>query len=124
MESDADAVARHRAYLLRQGQLIADDYSRRDRMPIFFEDAIERSPEPLSRRGDADGGPLIYHRLDDQTALLCAPRRRVHILIHGAAIAYNPWPDGDPDPCLSSSLRTPYWSGDDQDRYVPVDGLR
>ena len=116
LEGDAATEARHRAYLLRIADGIADDYRRRGRMPALLEDAVSRDDRGLIQRFDADGGLLSYRRLDRRHALLCAPNRRVHVVIGGSEVDYLPWPPGAPDPCWNRPGRRPYWAGEHASR--------
>ncbi|RUL88333.1 hypothetical protein [Tautonia sociabilis] len=118
-ESEAAAAARQRAHLLRVARIVAEDFDRRDRMPVLFDDALSRSSDRLPHRGDADGRALFYRRLDRRTALICAPECRVHVIVRGAEIAYLPWPEGAADPCRSGSPSS-YWSDPSPNGNAPL----
>lgn len=109
LESEEAAAARQRTHLMRVAQLIVDDYNQRGRMPVLFDDALQRSDDPLPHRGDANGRSLVYRKLDADSALLCAPNCRVHIEIEGTTIQYQIWPKGHPDPCGMHSDSS-YWT--------------
>jgi hypothetical protein len=113
-EPPASAEARHREHLLRVARILADDFDRRGRMPVILEEALDRSEDSPSHRGDADGRPLDYRRIDERNALLCAPECRVHVLICGKEVAYQPWPPGSSDPCQGLPATSSYWAGSDR----------
>lgn len=111
-ESPSASAARQRAHLMKVARIVADDYAARGRMPAFFDDALDRSRETLANRGDANGRALVYRRIDADSAMLCAPECRIHIVIRGEEIRYLPWPKGKSDPCGNGSDAS-YWAGDD-----------
>ncbi|MEW4567203.1 hypothetical protein AB1L88_04985 [Tautonia sp. JC769] len=102
-ESEAAAAARQRSHLMLVARIIIDDYEARGRMPVFFDDALQRSGATLPHRGDADGRALVYRKLDPDSALLCAPNSRVHLEIHRTQTRFLTWPKGHPDPCGNRS---------------------
>jgi hypothetical protein len=110
LETEEAAAARQRTHLMRVARIIIDDYETRGRMPVFFDDALQRSGETLPHRGDANGRALTYRKLDADSALLCAPDGRVHIEINQTQTRYLTWPRGHPDPCGNHSDAS-YWTG-------------
>ena len=102
VESDDATEARHRGHLLRQARLVADAYGRSGRMPDRLGAASAGVTSVAADLGDADRGPVVYRRLDDRNALLCAPNRRLHVVIRGDRLAVDPWPEGAADPCWSA----------------------
>ena len=71
-------------------------------MPDSIGAALDGTALRPSDLNDADGGPVVYRRLDDRTALLCAPNRRMHVVIRDDQVIVHPWPPGTSDPCRTN----------------------
>jgi hypothetical protein len=84
--------------LRSQAEIITRYAKAKGRMPPSFERALEWSGKTISNRGDADGRPVAYVRVDDQHYRICASGPRLHIWIDARSIRVDPWPPGKHDP--------------------------